>query len=141
MNKTILKFKYPGSCIKEYKFWVVMIRPKQITLGSLILAYKNDIENLSEIELQGYEELKIVISDIEKCLKKLFNYDVLNYLTLMMIDKNVHTHVIPRYRKPILFMSREFHDKDWPLPPNLSSSIKLNSFELQKLKVYLKKNF
>ena len=35
-----------------------MIRSKQVTLGSLIIAYKDDVENLSEIELKGYEELK-----------------------------------------------------------------------------------
>ena len=139
MNKTILKFQYPNSCIKEYQFWVVMIRPKQVTLGSLIIAYKDDVENLSEIELKGYQELKIVISDIEKCLKNTFNYDVINYLTLMMIDKNVHTHVIPRYCRPILFNSKQFADKDWPLPPDLSSSLKLSVSELNELKIRLKK--
>ena len=139
MNKTILKFQYPKSCIKEYEFWVVMIRPKQVTLGSLIIAYKDDVENLSEIELKGYEELKIIITYIENCLKKMFNYDVINYLTLMMIDKNVHTHVIPRYSRPVLYKSKQFADKDWPLPPNLKSSIKLSVSELNELKTFIKK--
>ena len=53
MNKTILKFQYPKSCIKEYEFWVVMIRPKQVTLGSLIIAYKDDVENLCIQIIEG----------------------------------------------------------------------------------------
>jgi diadenosine tetraphosphate (Ap4A) HIT family hydrolase len=141
MNKTIFKFEYPESLIKEYKFWVVMIRPEQVTLGSLIIFYKDDIENLSEIEIEGYKELKIVISDIEYCLKKIFNYDVINYLTLMMIDKNIHTHVIPRYSRPFYFKSQQYSDKDWPSPPNLNSSINLSLSELSELKSFIKKNY
>src|SRR3546814_2464599 len=35
MNDTILKFGYPATLIREYEHWVVLLRPAQLTLGSL----------------------------------------------------------------------------------------------------------
>jgi hypothetical protein len=32
MNETINKFGYPKTLLKEYKHWVVLLRPKQATL-------------------------------------------------------------------------------------------------------------
>jgi len=47
MNETILKFGYPETLIKEYDYWVVLLRSNQVTIGSLILAYKADVGSLS----------------------------------------------------------------------------------------------
>ena len=93
MNNTIIKFNYPESLIKEYKYWVVLVRNKQVTLGSLVLAYKDEVRNFSEVKKEGFLELEVVIKDIEITLKKIFKYDKINYLTLMMLDKEVHTHI------------------------------------------------
>ncbi|MEK7719657.1 MAG: HIT family protein, partial [Bacteroidota bacterium] len=41
MNQTIKAFDYPDTLIKEYEYWVVLLRPQQITLGSLIIAAKS----------------------------------------------------------------------------------------------------
>ena len=41
-NETMLKFGYPGSLIREYEHWAVMLRPAQVTLGSLVLAARSD---------------------------------------------------------------------------------------------------
>ena len=42
MNATIRKFGYPASLIGETAHWVVLLRPAQVTLGSLIIAAKSD---------------------------------------------------------------------------------------------------
>ena len=73
MNETIIKFNYPESLIKEYNYWVVLIRDKQVTLGSLILAYKEDLESFSQVSKEGFLELEIVVNYIESTLKKAFN--------------------------------------------------------------------
>ena len=64
MNDTICKFNYPESLIKEYDHWVLLIRDKQVTLGSLILAYKEDIDSFSKVSGKGYLELEIVIKEL-----------------------------------------------------------------------------
>ena len=33
---TMLKFGYPDSLVHEYAHWVVLIRPKQVTMGALV---------------------------------------------------------------------------------------------------------
>ena len=38
MNVTMQKFGYPDTLIAEYDHWVVLLRPSQVTLGSLVLA-------------------------------------------------------------------------------------------------------
>ena len=42
MNPTIEKFGYPTTLIREYEHWLVLLRPEQVTLGSLVLAAKSD---------------------------------------------------------------------------------------------------
>lgn len=40
MNATIEKFGYPATLIAEFDHWLVLLRPAQPTLGSLVLAAK-----------------------------------------------------------------------------------------------------
>ena len=42
MNPTIEKFGYPATLVREFEHWVVLLRPAQVTLGSLVLAAKSD---------------------------------------------------------------------------------------------------
>src|SRR5437660_1683015 len=96
-NATILKFNYPASLLYEYKNWVVLLRPEQITVGSLVLACKLEATKMSEVPADAFAELSKITSDLEGVLQHLFSYDKINYLLLMMVDKNVHFHVLPRY--------------------------------------------
>lgn len=140
MNDTIFKFNYPESLIKEYNYWVVLIRDKQVTLGSLILAYKEDVDSFSKVSREGFVELEIVIKDIEMTLKRVFNYNKINYLTLMMVDKEVHMHIIPRYSSLKKFQSKSYLDPGWPVLPDLKYINDLNKSELMFLKEFLKNN-
>jgi diadenosine tetraphosphate (Ap4A) HIT family hydrolase len=141
MNNTILKFNYPESLIKEYEYWVVLVRNEQVTLGSLILAYKKEVGSFSEVNKEGFLELETIIKDIEITLKKIFNYDKINYLTLMMLDKEVHTHIIPRYSKSKKFKNKCYLDLGWPGPPDLKCVNELNKLELSFLTEHIKNNY
>lgn len=122
MNATLLKFGYPDTTIIAYHYWLVLLRRPQITLGSLVIAARGDQTQLSEIPPDAFSELSTVIKAIEATLKKLWNYDKLNYLMLMMVDPHVHWHVIPRYQKPVQWLGNSFLDTSWPKPPDLSLS-------------------
>ena len=74
MNSTITNFGYPVNIIEEYTNWVVMLRPVQLTLGSLILACKEDVQSFSALSNSSQGELSRVVVDTEKTLKIYNNY-------------------------------------------------------------------
>ena len=97
MNPTIEKFGWPATLIAEFTHWVVLLRPAQPTLGSLILAAKSDATAFGDLPDDTHAELKTVTVAIEAALTKAVGYAKINYLMLMMVDPHVHFHVIPRY--------------------------------------------
>jgi glycerol-3-phosphate cytidylyltransferase len=60
---------------------------------------------------------------------------------LMMVDPEVHFHIIPRYESAIEFCEKIFTDTDWPRPPNLSNYTKLSSTYFNELLITLKSDF
>ena len=96
MNPTMEKFGYPDTLIREFDNWVVLMRPQQVTLGALVLVCKNRADTLSQISPAAFAELKEISGFIEALLRESFHYDKLNYLMLMMVDRDVHVHVLPR---------------------------------------------
>lgn len=122
MNATMAKFGYPESLIREYDHWVVLLRPQQVTLGALVLICKEDADALSNISVEAFAELKEVTTVLESGLKGCFKYDKINYLMLMMVDPDVHFHILPRYSVSRVFDQREFADPGWPGPPDLGKA-------------------
>src|SRR3989338_4411828 len=114
MNQTILSFGYPETLVKEYSNWVVMLRPQQITLGTLVLAAKSDVTRLGDLGRETWSEFALVAKEMEQLLTKTFNAEKFNYLALMMKDPNPHFHLVPRYSKPVVFNGKEYFDTDWP---------------------------
>lgn len=137
MNDTILKFAYPQNLLKEYEYWVVLLRPKQITAGSVVLACKEDAENLESVSTEAYKEFNIVAKELEATLKSAFQMDKINYLALMMVDKQVHFHVVPRYSPTRKLKNIIFEDTAWPKPPDVLKAHDLKDDEFETLKVYL----
>lgn len=133
MNPTIEKFGYPATLIHEFKHWLVLLRPSQVTLGSLILAAKNDATAYHQLPKAAFAEQADAIGAIEAVLRDFSRYERLNYLMLMMVDPNVHFHVVPRYSTPRLWQDTEFADAGWPGPPQLGSGVTLNEGQIQKL--------
>ena len=59
-HETLLKFNYPRTLLKEYRHWAVLLRPKQVTLGSLVLTCTEDATSMSEVTPAAFSELKTV---------------------------------------------------------------------------------
>ena len=120
MNATGIKFGYPASVVAEYTHWVVLLRPQQVTLGALMLVCKEAVTSFGALSPAAGTELVAVSRDLEQTLAAAFSHDKINYLMLMMIDPDVHFHVLPRYAAARTFGEQQFTDVAWPGPPQLA---------------------
>ena len=136
-NETMRKFGYPDSLIREYEHWVVLLRPAQVTLGSLILAAKSEATAFGALPPGAHAELAAVTKEIEASLLAEIGYEKINYLMLMMVDPHVHFHVLPRYSDAKGIEGIELRDAGWPGQPDLGSAVKLNpdAFELLRERI------
>jgi len=135
------KFGYPDTLIKEYVNWCILLRREQITIGSLVLVCKSDVTKYSEISKASFQEYSGIIKEIEYTLFKLFKYNKINYLMFMMVDPNVHFHVIPRYSKSKFFKGAVFNDFGWPGIPELTKHNQVSSKLFTDLTEEIKKTF
>ncbi|WP_447971224.1 HIT family protein [Nitrospira sp. M1] len=138
MNATLQKFGDPETRVKMFEQWVVLLRPQQVTLGSLVIVCKEEASSFSQLSSDAFVELREVTQYVEGVLGREFSFEKINYLMLMMVDPDVHFHVFPRYSKPRIFAEQEFVDAGWPGPPNLkqvnATSLELNQVILSRLK-------
>ena len=111
VHQTMRKFGYPRTTLIETDRWVVLARPQQATLGALVLASREPARQLAEVSAEGFAEMQTLVGRIERGLKAKFAWDKINYLCLMMVDPDVHFHVIPRYAAPRAFAGVQFPDQ------------------------------
>lgn len=136
-NPTELKFGDPGNRIAQTAHWTVLLRPKQPTLGSLVLVCRDDAKAFSAISAGAFAELQRVIKGVEAMLGNVVRYERINYLMLMMVDPDVHFHVIPRYAAQREFSGQVFADAGWPGPPALEPSVTLDASMRDELRARL----
>lgn len=133
MHATMKKFGYPHTLLKEFEHWCILLRPAQATLAALVLCAKHDVATFSELPPQAFAELHRCTTTIETALKNFRPFDKINYLALMMVDPQVHFHVLPRYAGPQEFAGVIFQDAGWPAVPDLKSATTLTSHTQQML--------
>jgi len=124
-NPTARKFGYPQSLVAETQSWLVLVRPAQPTLGSLVLVCKEPAEAFSELSPAAFADLAVAIRGVERALSQFVGYARINYLMLMMVDRDVHFHVLPRYEGERAFEGLSFADHGWPAAPQLSPAVDL----------------
>jgi len=141
MNETIRRFGFPGTLIAEFDHWVVLLRPAQPTLGSLVLAAKSDATAFGDLEAGAHAELAQVTKAIETALSEAVGYEKINYLMLMMVDPHVHFHVLPRYERSREHGDIAISDTGWPGQPELGQAVKLDEAQIAALTGWLKPYF
>lgn len=124
-NATALKFGYPDTLIAEHGPWLVLLRPKQPTLGALTIVNRGDERAFGELDVGAFVTLQPVVAAAERMLRAFTHYERINHVMLMMVDPDVHFHVLPRYAEPRDFEDHVFADAGWPGPPELDSFVVL----------------
>jgi diadenosine tetraphosphate (Ap4A) HIT family hydrolase len=126
-NPTATAFGYPNTKVAETDSWIVLVRPKQPTFGSLVLICKEEVQAFSDLSPAAFADLQVAIGGIERLLAKVVAYEKINYLMLMMVDRDVHFHVIPRYEGERIHEGRTFIDAGWPAAPALGATVDLDA--------------
>ncbi len=144
MNCTICDndvFDKKNNLIKEYKYWNLLVRNRNSTLGNCVVVLKRHAEALGEVIKEEMQDLQLVTKETEHALKKAWNYDKINWMLLMMQDKHVHFHVLPRYAEKRSFVGVEFIDDAWPAMEKIFTEKKtdLSQETLRKMKAEIQK--
>ena len=133
------KFKVEELLLKKYNHWSLLIRRKQPMLGCCVAILNRHAEEFSEVTEEEFAEFSKLTKDIETALKKAFECEKINYLALMLKDKHVHFHIIPRYSKEKKFAGGVWIDASWPKAPVLLVEEAVPEV-LQKIKEEITKN-
>jgi diadenosine tetraphosphate (Ap4A) HIT family hydrolase len=126
-NATEIKFGDPSTRIAQTERWSVLLRPMQPTLGSLVLVCREPVLAFADCSPEAFTELRGVVRGVEQMLRAFVAYERINYLMLMMVDPDVHFHVIPRYPDTRNFIGVEYRDAGWPGPPALNPAVSLDA--------------
>jgi diadenosine tetraphosphate (Ap4A) HIT family hydrolase len=126
VNATITRFGHPATIVRIYDHWLVLLRPQQVTAGSLVLAAKSEATAYGMLPQEAFIEQGLTVAEIEAALRRMLGYERINYLMLMMVDPHVHFHVIPRYSGSRSLAGVDIADHGWPGPPDLKSAISLD---------------
>jgi diadenosine tetraphosphate (Ap4A) HIT family hydrolase len=132
-NPTAISFGFPRTRVAETASWLILVRPKQPTFGALVLICKESVEAFSQLSPAAFADLKTAIDGVERMLSKVVAYEKINYLMLMMVDKDVHFHVIPRYAGTREHDGRVFADAGWPAAPALGATVDLDLDAAERL--------
>jgi len=138
---TLHKFGYPDTVIEDGPRWAVLLRPAQVTLGSLVLVCKEPVQEFSSLSPEAFADLREITGRIERSLRKAFAFDRINYLMLMMVDPDVHFHIIPRYAQERCFAETVFLDPSWPGQPDLSRVNDIGDATREALRQHLISNW
>lgn len=100
--------------IKEFNYWIVLLREKQVTLGATVIVLKREIQSFSQMTAEESEEFPKVVEWFENLSVNLFGAEKFNYVAAMMKDNFVHYHAFPRYRNTFTRYDIEWKDASWP---------------------------
>jgi len=137
VNQTLATFGYPLSALREYRHWAVLLRPAQVTIGSMVVCTTGRETRMSDMAPEAFAELELVFRGAEGALRSAFAPDRINHLMLMMVDPHVHWHLIPRYEQPRTVGTTSVADVGWPGLPNLTSGVELPDDERSQLRATL----
>ena len=133
-HDTLRKFGYPETLIREGRHWALLVRPSQVTLGSLVLCAPGEAPSYADLSEEAFVEQRMMVGLAERILAEAVHYDRINYLMLMMVDPHVHFHIIPRYDGEREFDGAIFRDSGWPGPPELKQTQPATAALIERLR-------
>lgn len=118
-NRRSIEEKYVEWILKEYDNWTLLLNTNQRYLGRVYvwLAQEGEMQRFSDLTLDQYMELMVVIQDYEYAMAELWRPEHMNYAWLGNFfhehGGHGHMHLIPRYQGPRVFQGTTFADGKW----------------------------
>ena len=137
MNSTLQRFGHPAAVIFESRHWAVLIRSRQTTAYSAVIAARSAAERLADLRPEEAAELPAVIATYEAAVRRLAPAVKFNYLALMMVDPHPHFHAIPRYQSVLTIDGVACPDRDFPRPPDVLQGLDVDAATLERWRVAL----
>ena len=119
------RFNNPELLLKEFNYWVIILRESVVTLGSCVIILKSGKPSLKDVSNEEMSELPQVCKWFEEKTKELYGAVKWNYLAMMMKDEFVHFHAIPRYENEVEIYNKKWVDEDYP------SGTKMNKIDVE----------
>ena len=106
--------------VYESTFWSVFLSDEQDYIGRCILVLKRHCGSLSDLTDDEWKELRMLICNVETCLKTVLGATLCNWSCLMNSfykdsapDPHLHIHIRPRYAKPVMLNGHTYTDNEF----------------------------
>lgn len=106
--------------LMETHYWQVVLHENQYYLGRCTVVLRRHCPSLSELRVEEWADLKVIIGSLETALRGLFGAEPFNWACLMnggyRADPpapHVHFHLWPRYRQAARFRELIFEDNEF----------------------------
>jgi diadenosine tetraphosphate (Ap4A) HIT family hydrolase len=110
----LTRFQLEDLAVIEGTRWIVSVRPKQVTLGSLLLLPRRAIADFASVSDSESIEAFALLGAIERMVLEKFAAAKINVVAAMMKDPFVHFHIFPRYATALTMFGQVWTDEDWP---------------------------
>jgi len=120
-----VKFRLSELTLHVADHWTWSLRPVPTTLGAGILSLNRFCTSFADLSSDEAISLGATVKHIDKRLAQVFAPDRMNYLMLMMVDRHLHFHVLPRYGSERPFGGLLWQDREWPAAPALGNNAEL----------------
>lgn len=108
------KFAVADNEVAHSDKWVVVLRPKQVTLGALVLLPRRGVDDFDALDPEEATDFFRLVARCQTVLRLAFRPDRFNVVAAMMKDPFVHFHLIPRYADTREFAGVTWSDESWP---------------------------
>lgn len=116
MPHILEKFNEKQNLVKEYNYWKLLIKEEPNKLGRLVAILKREAFSLQNVTSEEMAEYSTIVKEVEPALEKAFGAYLVQHLHLAFVDKQIHFHIIPRYKETVEFADINWTDDQNPNP-------------------------
>jgi diadenosine tetraphosphate (Ap4A) HIT family hydrolase len=93
--------------------WTIAVNLNQNLLGKTIVILNRRCQSVTDLTSAEWTDLHAQLRRLRVALDILFEPDQYNYAFLMNVDRQVHLHVVPRYKAIRTWFDHQFDDPHW----------------------------
>ena len=103
----------PVTVIESGDVWTIAVNRNQNLLGKTMLVLQRPCAAVTELSTDEWVELHRQLRRVCAAIDELFAPDLYNLAFLMNEDRQVHLHVVPRYKSERSWSGETFTDQRW----------------------------